>query len=157
MQRYYNTVANGNIEPNIHYVSEKINAIIWLALDKITPTDSSNDRIQDNHHYGCDIYHSIDIYCSSFNIFRFLLIRDKKNNLCGLWPDIVTKGYYDKIQRINYEVTKKIDARTTDLRQAHKAVKDDFQREILRLNMLADVLNRIQELVEGDERYLLLT
>ena len=52
---------------------------------------------------------------------------------------------------------KKIDARGTDLKQAHKAVKDDFQREILRLNMLADVLKRIQELVEGDERYLLLT
>ena len=77
--------------------------------------------------------------------------------MCGLWPNIITKGYYDEIKRINYEVKKKIDARETDLKQAHKAVKDDFQREILRLNMLADVLNRIQELVEGDERYLLLT
>ena len=159
VQRYYNTIANSTTKQDVYYISEKINEIVWLALDKISPamTDGNSDQIHDNHSYGCDIYHSIDIYCSSFNIYRFLLIRDKQKNFCALWPNIITKGYYRKIQAIKYEVTKKIDARSTDLSQAHKAVKDDFQREILRLNMLADVLDRIGELVEGDERYLLLT
>ena len=111
---------------------------------------------EDNHAYGCDIYNSIDIYCSSFNIFRFLLIRDKKNNICELWPDIISKGYFKKIKDVKYNLNKKIDARMIDLKQAHPSIKNEFQREVLRLNMMDDVVTRVIELIEEDDRYKLL-
>ena len=166
VQRYYpaaRSSSNMHSDENvvdIYYISNKINELLWYVLDKINETNGNNNNgrnmFEDNHAYGCDIYNSIDIYCSSFNIFRFLLIRDKKNNICELWPDIISKGYFKKIKDVKYNLNKKIDARMIDLKQAHPSIKNEFQREVLRLNMMDDVVTRVIELIEEDDRYKLL-
>ena len=43
-----------------------------------------------------------------------------------------------------------------DLKQAHPSIKNEFQREVLRLNMMDDVVTRVIELIEEDDRYKLL-
>ena len=68
----------------------------------------------------------------------------------------VVKGYFKKIQDIKYNLDKKINARMIDLTQAHVAVKENFQKEVLRLSMMDDVITRVIELIEEDDRYKLL-
>ena len=101
-------------------------------------------------------YDSVDVRCSIFNIFRFILLRDKGSDYCGLWPSLAKKTK-ERFKPLRIRVAEAIKTRAEDACAAkHKSVQKNMNLEVLRLNMLLDTLDRVLELIVSDSRYKLL-
>ena len=124
------------------YLSSAPSELAWKVIDGLKDSDL------------CD---AAETYSSALSLFRYLLIRDAKTNYCELWPGIVTRKL-EVLNQLHAETKTRIGTRTGDAGAALSAKsQQSLQMEVLRLNLLLDILDRILELVTNDARYKLLS
>ena len=124
------------------YLSSAPSELAWKVIDGLKDSDL------------CD---AAETYSSALSLFRYVLIRDAKTNYCELWPGIVTRKL-EVLNQLHAETKTRIGTRTGDAGAALSAKsQQSLQMEVLRLNLLLDILDRILELVTNDARYKLLS